>query len=299
MQDTITTTVIGSYPVIINPLDHTNAYFNQAEVSWNPYIAQAVKDMVEAGIQIVSDGQSRDPFVTIFFRKLGGCRVRGKVEVIDEVRYIRPITVEDQRYVRSILPKDRKLVGLLAGPYTLSQSCVDRYYHDEKELAFAFASALRKEAEALLPHVDLISIDEPFFSQAMPEYTKELIGEITHDLPCPTRLHACGNVASIIPQLLDLPVDILSHEFKASPHLIDAFSEYSLEKSLCLGSVRSDDVAVESIENITTHIQKAKDIFGTKISQLAPDCGLRLLPRAVGYEKLSNLVKAGEVIYGT
>ncbi len=45
---------------------------NQKLTSWNKYINVAVDDMIKAGIDIVSDGQTRDPFVNIFLRKLKG-----------------------------------------------------------------------------------------------------------------------------------------------------------------------------------------------------------------------------------
>ena len=111
-------------------------------------------------------------------------------------------------------------------------------------------------------------------------------------------LHACGDVSSIIPELLDMPVDVLSHEFKASPQLFDGFRDYSFSQQICLGSVRSDNPSVESVEEIVIHIQKAIDTFGDKIIQVSPDCGQRLLPRENAYQKLRNLVKAGEEING-
>ncbi len=81
-----------------------------------------------------------------------------------------PITVPDQIYAKRLLPRHVGLIGVLTGPYTLTKSSVDSFYHDEKELAFDFAKALRKEAELLVKHVDLISIDEPVFSNELPEY---------------------------------------------------------------------------------------------------------------------------------
>jgi methionine synthase II (cobalamin-independent) len=166
-------------------------------------------------------------------------------------------------------------------------------------LCFDFAAALRNEAELLQKHVDLISIDEPFFSNEIPEYAKDLIGTITNGLSsCPTRLHVCGDVSRIIPQLVEMPVDILSHEFKASPHLFESFREYSCLKKICLGAVRSDDVRVESVKEIVTHIQKAIAIFGENVVQIAPDCGQRLLSRETAFHKLQNLTTAGEIING-
>jgi len=298
MKKGVTTTVIGSYPIEINNAELMDEYFNQKEVSWNGYIESVVNDMIHAGIQLVSDGQTRDPFVNIFCRKLGGCRIRERAEIIDKIQYVEPITIDDQKFVRQIIPEKRQNLGILTGPYTLSQSCVDLFYHDEKEIAFDFAKALKEEAKSLQKHVDMISIDEPFFSVSMPDYAKELIKTVISEVKCTTRLHVCGDVSTIIPEILESPVDILSHEFKASPKIFDAFEEHSFSQRICLGSVRSDSPNIESVDEIKKHIIRGIDVFGDKISQISPDCGLRLLPRDVAFQKLKNLVKAGEEIYG-
>jgi len=298
MKDKIKTSVIGSYPTTINNIDIIYNYYNNKETKWDKYIENAVNDMTNAGIDLISDGQTRDPFIQIFTRKLKGCRIRNRTEIINKIEYDKPITIEDQKYVKKIIPENKELIGVLTGPFTLSKSCVDLYYHDEKKLAFDFAYALRQEAEILQHHVNMISIDEPFFSNQIPEYAKELIQIITKDLSCPTRLHACGDVSKIVEQLVEIPVDILSHEFKLSPQIFDAFKEYSFPQKICLGSVRSDDTRVEPVEEILKHVNKAINVFDGKICQIAPDCGLRMLPHDVAFQKLKNLVKAGEKING-
>jgi 5-methyltetrahydropteroyltriglutamate--homocysteine methyltransferase len=298
MKQKLKTSVIGSYPICIDTLELANDYFSERESSWIKYIEQAVHDMTTAGIDYVSDGQTRDPFIQLFTRKLRGCRIRDRTEIIGHIEYNGPITVQDQKYARHLLPRNTRLIGVLTGPYTLTKSSIDFFYHDEKELCFDFATALRNEALLLQKHVDLISIDEPFFSNELPEYAEELIGTITDSLSCPARLHVCGDVSRIIPQLIEMPVDILSHEFKVSPHLFDLFREHSCLRKICVGAVRSDDVRVESVQEIVTHIKKAIDIFGENVVQIAPDCGQRLLPREAAFHKLQNLTIAGEIING-
>jgi len=132
----------------------------------------------------------------------------------------------------------------------------------------------------------------------MPDYAKELINTITSKLKCPTTLHVCGDVTKIIPELIDLSVNILSHEFMASPHLFDKFNDYDFQQKLCVGAVRSDNSTIESVEEITNHIKKAIELFGDKVIQISPDCGQRLLSRAVAFHKLKNLAIAGEIING-
>jgi 5-methyltetrahydropteroyltriglutamate--homocysteine methyltransferase len=296
MYNKIKTSVIGSYPIKIDTIEIMNNYFKGEEISWDKYIKHAVNDMINAGIDIISDGQTRDPFIQIFTRKLKGCRIRDRTEILDKIEHNQNITIDDQIYVRNLIPKKIEIAGILTGPYTLTKSCIDQYYNKEKDLAYDFAYALKKEADILQKHADIISIDEPFFSNEIPNYGKELIGIITKKISCPTRLHACGNISKIIPDLLDIPVDILSHEFKATPQLFEAYKEYNIDKKICLGSIRSDDIKIESVDNILSHVEKGLNIFGEKIVQIAPDCGQKLLPRKIAFQKLKNLVKVGEII---
>jgi len=298
MTQHLQTSVIGSYPLPLDSSTMMQQYFSHEDVSWEPYITTAVQEMLATGVDLVSDGQTRDPMIELFTRRLSGCRVRNRTEIIGKILYHQPITIDDQKLVRQLLPKKKGVIGILTGPFTLARSCVDLYYHDEQKLALDFAEALRQEAEHLEQYVDLISIDEPCFANDLPPYAHELLDTITNHITCHSRLHVCGDVSSIVPQLLDMPVSILSHEFKASPHLFDSFKHYSCTKQICLGSVRSDDPRVEPIEEIVTHINKGLDVFGKQIVQIAPDCGQRYLPHEVAFQKLKNLVQARGCVNG-
>ncbi len=142
----------------------------------------------------------------------------------------------------------------------------------------------------------MISIDEPFFSISYPEYGKELIEIITKNLSVPTALHVCGEISPIVPEMVEMPVDTLCHEFKAHPKLFDTFSEHSFPQSLCIGSVRSDRDAIESVDEIVSHVKKALSLFGEKVTQISPDCGQRSLLREIAYKKLENMVKARNML---
>jgi len=231
------TTVIGSYPVEYNRMEFMRSYFEDKNVNWNKYVDIAVDDMVKSGINLVSTGQTKDPFVHIFLRNIAGCRIRDRPEIVDRVKYTGPITIDEIKYAKNIIPKQNKLIGLLTGPYTLARSCVDLFYNDEEKLAFDLADVLNHEAKNLEEHVDLISVDEPFYSVEMPNYANDLLDLVFKDVKTTRRLHVCGDVSKIVPELLELPVDILSHEFCASPTLFDVFKDYSLSKDICLGSV--------------------------------------------------------------
>lgn len=297
-MDKVKTTVIGSYPVVFDTLEFFKNYNSQNTISWDKFIYSAVRDMIRAGIDIVSDGQTRDSFINIFLRNLKGCRIRNRPEIIDKIEYQKPITIEDQKYVRKIIPKKHGIVGLIAGPYTLMKSSIDLCYNNPKQLAYDFAKALNYEALNLKKYVDLISIDEPFYSVEIPEYSKELMKTLLKNVNITTRLHICGDISKIIPDILEMPVDILSHEFKAKPQLFKYFKEYDICKKICLGSVRSDNIRIESVDEIIKHLQRGNEVFNNNIIQISPDCGLKALPRQVAFNKLKNLVKACSEVYG-
>ena len=296
MDCKIKTCVIGSYPIKVNTMEIMREYFNGNLVSWKKYIRKALSDMINAGIDILSDGQTKDPFIQIFTRNLKGCRLRARTEITGKIEYDKPLTVNDQEYVRSLIPKNKKLIGNITGPFTLTKSCIDLYYNNERNLSFDLAYALNQEAKILQKHVDIISIDEPFFSNEMPDYGNELIEIVTKNINSTIRLHVCGDVTGIIPKLIETPVDILSHEFKASPKLLDSFNEYDFPQKICLGSIRSDNSKIESVEEIYEHIKRGVNLFGEKLIQISPDCGQRFLTRSIAFQKLKNLVKAGEKI---
>ena len=69
-----------------------------------------------------------------------------------------------------------------------------------------------------------------FFSNNYPDYAYELMNIISKNVKCQTRIHVCGDATQIIPDLIDLPIDILSLEFKAKPKLIESFKEYENNK---------------------------------------------------------------------
>jgi 5-methyltetrahydropteroyltriglutamate--homocysteine methyltransferase len=292
----IRSSVIGSYPVKINNLIFIKNYFQGLESNWDEYVYDAVNDMITSGIYYISDGQIRDSFINIILRKIKGCRIRDRPEIVNKIEHVEPIILDDILKVKSYLPQNRKLIGVIAGPYTLSESVINFHYKNKIDIAYDFADIIKKEIELIQPYVDLISIDEPFLSNNFPDYTNDLIKIITKNVKCKTRLHVCGNVNNIISKLVEIPVDILSLEFKAKPNLINLFKDYENNKKICLGSVRSDSHKIESVEEIISHIDYAYSVFGEKIIHIAPDCGQRLLPRNIAFNKLRNLCKAGEII---
>ena len=66
---------------------------------------------------------------------------------------------------------------------------------------------------------------------------------------------------------MELPVDILSHEFKAKPKLFDYFKKYDVSKKYAWVCVDQMILRVETIDEIIKTIsQKGINVFDDKIS---------------------------------
>ncbi len=291
----LTTTVVGSFPYRPSPLSLDSMHDGS-----DPFITgieYTVQAQLDAGIDIVSDGQTRGGMINIFASKLGGLRIKGRPEVIGDIEYRGPITVEDVVLSDTIAKgSNARAKGVITGPHTMAMSVVDKHYDDRKEMAFAFAEALRKEVIALGDVVDTVQIDEPFLSVEYPEYAKELIEIMFDGFEGERALHVCGDVSPIFADLIDYPVDILDHEFYKQERIMPLLREHEPAQRIGLGSVASDTPEVEPLDAVVAHIRKALDILPPERIVLDPDCGLGGLPEPSARGKLEVLVRAAREV---
>ncbi|MFO7619298.1 MAG: methionine synthase [Thermoplasmata archaeon] len=291
----IQTTVVGSFPAK-PPAGLLVDYCRTGQDPFAHSLEEAVEAQISAGIDIVSDGQTRNDMVRLFVSKLSGIRMRNKPVVIGDIGYKGPITVDDQKLAGKIIGKRVRLKGIITGPFTLAMSCQDEHYGSMEKAAMAFAEALNGEARLLSEAVDILQVDEPFFSVEFPEYADALVSTMFSGVNVPRALHVCGDVAGIFEGLAELPVDILDHEFAAHPELVNVISDVDFKQKLGYGCVRSDLEAVESPKEISERIKKGIDCVGHKRLMLDPDCGLRHLSPGAAMAKLENMVKARKMV---
>jgi 5-methyltetrahydropteroyltriglutamate--homocysteine methyltransferase len=284
-------TVVGSYPSRPAP-SSLEASYRGGPDPFQESLEESVRAQVSAGIELVSDGQTRDTMVNLFARGLRGVRMRERPEVVARLEWRGPITAGDQRRARRLLPPGRALKGIVTGPYTMSKGLADRFYGSNEKLAFALAHAMNLEARALEPLVDVIQFDEPFFSVEFPEHAPALVEAARCGIAKPVALHVCGDVAPIFSRLAELPVDVLDHEFAAHPELLEAVRDVSFRQSLGYGCVRSDSSEMERPGDVEAAIRRAVDAFGAERLMVDPDCGLRHLEPGVALAKLRTIVLA-------
>ncbi len=289
----LATTVVGSFPAS-PPVNELFNFCRTGEEPFGQSLAQAIEAQIDAGIEIISDGQTRNDMVRLFASKLGGIRMRQKPVIISNIEYKNPITVDDQILARKLIGGRAMLKGIVTGPFTLAMSCQDQHYGDIEEAAMGFARALNREARNLAGLVDVLQIDEPFFSVEYPGNAKELVDTIFQGVDIPRALHVCGDVGGIFHELVDLNVQILDHEFAAHPELIEIVADTDFDQIIGFGCVRSDSNVAESVPEISERVKKGIDSIGKCRMMLDPDCGLRHVSPGTATAKLQNMVKAKE-----
>jgi 5-methyltetrahydropteroyltriglutamate--homocysteine methyltransferase len=256
-------------------------------------VKTAVEEQVTAGIDIISDGQVRGDMVHLFTNSLPG--IKGQ-EVIGKVLPAEStITAADTRFA---LGRNRLVKGIVTGPTSLAHALhlSSRIYRNKEELALDLSAAIAKEVQGLAETgVCMVQVDEPIFSTGAADLAtgREALQRIASGLSIPVCLHVCGGLASVIDEVLSMPVDIIDLEFAKNHANLDLLSGKDLKgKMLGYGCVDSSNPEIESADIIVSRIRKGLDIFAPEQLLIDPDCGLRMQTRETAFAKLTNMVAA-------
>ncbi len=315
------TTVVGSYPKV-GPANELIKKRKAGEISEEEFhrlareaIREVVIDYIEAGVDIISDGeQTREDMVVYFAERMDGYKPGDWVRVFDNVYFRKPIVtgriawrqpmiIDDWLHAQSI-SQGRPVKVILTGPYTMLEWSFDLYYGDRRELIFDLAKAIRREIEeAIARGAQYIQVDEPALStrpfREEAELLKEALEIVFKGVQAKRIVHICfGQLERILPYLLDYPVDQFDLEMKNSNfRLLPYLKEYGYDKELGYGVIDVHSVQVETPEEVKAAIDRLMkmDIIGPEKVYVDPDCGLKRLPREIAKAKLRNMVKGAEM----
>lgn len=312
------TTVIGSYPKLPEASELIKRR-DRGEISEEEFhrlirgpIAEVVRDYLEAGVDIISDGeQSREDMVVYFAQRVQGYEEGEWVRIYDNMYFRKPIirgplargsqlAVEDWLYTSSI-SGGRPVKFIITGPYTMMEWSFNTYYKDRSELIMALAKVIREEIlDAVKAGAKYIQVDEPALSTRPWKEEAELAGEalryVFSGVEAKRIVHICyGRLERILPYILDYPVDQFALEFKNSNfRLLPYLKEYGYNKELGYGVIDVHSMQVETVKEVKEAIEKLMklDLLPPEKIYINPDCGLKPLPREVAKAKLINMVKA-------
>ncbi|MCQ5361970.1 MAG: methionine synthase [Candidatus Methanomethylicia archaeon] len=287
------TTVIGSYPVVGEGLEA---------------IKNAVKDQLDAGIEIISDGQTRKDMVCYFADHIPGFKVEDeKAKIVGRIRPPEETpVVEDLIFARELAGSRAEVKAIITGPVTmvffseLTPEAPYAGFRDER-LYEDVSAALAVEAEIMQKSGFLkVQIDEPSFSIGAPmNIGRKVLEAIVSDLKGVKALHVCGNLRRAFKEIVKIEgFDVLSFSFKDNVSNFDNVERKLLEdysKRLGVGCVSTMSPEAEDVESIKKVLSRALELYGVEnIEWIHPDCGLRSLKRDEAFTKLKNMVTAAK-----
>jgi 5-methyltetrahydropteroyltriglutamate--homocysteine methyltransferase len=281
----------------------------------------AISDMERAGIDIVTDGeQRRESYSNRFATALDGVDLDNPGVALDRTGHENPVPrvvgpiarrhpveVQDVEFLRA--RSERRIKITLPGPFTMTQQAQNDYYSEPAELALAYAAAINEEAQDLKrAGADVIQIDEPYL-QARPEaaceYAVAAINRALEGIDGDTALHTCFGYAAIVHdrppgysylgELNDTIVKQISLE-TAQPRLDYAVLGQLPDKHIILGALDLGDPEVESPETVAERIRAALLHVPAERLTIAPDCGMKYLPRATAFGKLRAMVEGTRIV---
>ena len=281
----------------------------------------AVRDMEEAGIDIVTDGEiRRESYFNLFATALSGVdldepgdmpdRTGALVPVpriVGPVRRLRPVHLRDYQFLRSITRRPVKVT--VPGPFTMSQLAIDEYYRDEEALIMAYAEAVNAELKDLKrAGCDVVQIDEPYL-QARPgkarKYGVSGIDRALDGIAGTTIVHMCFGYAyavkdkpsgySFLNELDRCCSKQVSIE-AAQPKLDMQALGGLPSKTILLGVLDLGDPHIEAPETIAASIRGALRHVPAERLVIAPDCGMKYLPRPAALAKLKAMTAGAAIV---
>ena len=281
----------------------------------------AVQDMERAGVDVITDGEMRrESYSNRFATALDGLDLERPGVALDRtghenpvprvvgpIRRQGPVEVRDVEFLRSIT--DRRIKITVPGPFTMTQQAQDDHYGDPRKLALGYAEAVNEELRDLkAAGADIVQIDEPYLQarpEAAREYAIEAINRALEGIDGETVLHTCFGYAHIVhdrpsgyPFLRELDDCTASHLSleAAQPNLDPEVLRDVGDKTIVLGVLDLGSSEVESPEVVAKRIRKALTVVPRERLVVAPDCGMKYLPRERAFRKLRAMVAGARLV---
>jgi 5-methyltetrahydropteroyltriglutamate--homocysteine methyltransferase len=173
----------------------------------------------------------------------------------------------------------------------------------------AYAVAVNAEVRDLhAAGADIVQIDEPYL-QARPDaaraYGLAALTAALEGVTGTTAVHLCFGYAAIIherpsgysflPELAGCPVDQISIETAQSGLDLGVLADLA-GKTVILGVIDLSRAEVESAEDVAARVRRAYPFMPPERLVIAPDCGMKYLPRASAEGKMRAMAGAAALL---
>jgi len=291
------------------------------EEAQNDATIAAIRAQEDAGLDIITDGEiRRESYSNRFATALEGIDIDNPgtgldrsghpnpvPRIVGQIRRKRPVEVDDLKFLRAHTKKMVKIT--VPGPFTMSQQAQNDYYPSEEAAALDYAVAVNEEIRDLFAAgADIVQIDEPYM-QARPEkaraYGLKALNRALDGITGTTAVHVCFGYAAIIhqrpsgysflPELAGCPCKQVSIETAQSK--LDCAVLAKLEgKKIMVGCIDLNDPNIETPDTVVARIKRALPYVKPENVIIAPDCGMKYLPREIAYGKMQAMVEAAKIL---
>jgi 5-methyltetrahydropteroyltriglutamate--homocysteine methyltransferase len=281
----------------------------------------AIRDQERAGLDILTDGEMRrESYSNRFATALEGLDLDNPGKVISrsghevlvpritgKIRRKHAVQVRDIQFLRA--NTDRKIKITVPGPFTMTQQAVDQFYKDERAVALDYAAAVNEEIKDLFAAgADVVQIDEPWM-QSSPDkardYGVDALNRALDGVQGTTVVHICFGYAALVagrpegysflPELAQTTVNQVSIETGQSKLDCSVLTKLP-GKTILLGVLDLSTHDVETPETVAERIRRALPFVSPDRLIIAPDCGLKYLPRQVAYGKMKAMVDGAKIV---
>jgi 5-methyltetrahydropteroyltriglutamate--homocysteine methyltransferase len=294
-----------------------------------PYLAEAQDDATalaiklqeEAGLDIVTDGEiRRESYSNRFATALEGIDIdtpgvaldrsghpNPVPRIVGKIRRKHAVEVEDLKFLRRHTTRMVKMT--VPGPFTMSQQAQNDFYPSAADAAMDYAEAVNAEIKDLFAAgADVVQIDEPYM-QARPkpaeEYGLAALNRALEGVTGTTAVHICFGYAAIIherpsaysflPQLRNCRCRQVSIETAQSKLDLAVLKDLPDQK-IILGVLDLSTSEVETPEAVADRIRRALAYRKAEDIIVAPDCGLKYLPRDSAFGKMKAMVEGAKIV---
>jgi len=311
----------GRFPPRVRAMELWRVAPQFLDQAWDDATLLAIRDQERAGLDIITDGEMRrESYSNRFATALEGVDIDNPGTALDrsghpnpvprvtgKVRRKHPVEVRDVEFLRK--NTDRMIKITVPGPFTMSQQAQNDFYKDEEEMALDYAAAVHAEIKDLFAAgADVVQVDEPYM-QARPEkarkYGLNALNAALDGVKGTTAVHICFGYAAVIhvrpegysflPEFANSPVQQVSIE-TAQSNLDCAVLDKLPGKTIILGTLDLSDMNVETPETVAKRIRRALPHVDAKNIIVAPDCGLKYLPRDVAFGKMQAMVEGAKIV---
>ncbi|MFN8722399.1 MAG: 5-methyltetrahydropteroyltriglutamate--homocysteine methyltransferase [Rhodospirillales bacterium] len=281
----------------------------------------AIKAQEDAGLDIVTDGEiRRESYSNRFATALEGVDIDNPGTALDrsghpnpvpritgKIRRKHAVEVDDLLFLKKNTTRMVKIT--VPGPFTMSQQAQNDFYKTDEEAAMDYAVAVNAEIRDLFAAgADVVQIDEPYM-QARPkkaeEYGLKALNVALDGITGTTAVHICFGYAAIIHER-PTGYSFLSQMAGCSCHQVSIETAQSnldcavladlKGKKIMLGVLDLSDMAIETAETVAGRIRRALEFVAAEDIVVAPDCGLKYLPREVAFGKMKAMVEGARIM---